>query len=118
PRVGFHGPPVAASAAVGRGFRRGRGPPPRRADRPRRPHRKPARADPAPPADGHPRHGPGRPRASSAECDGGRGVERPPAPPAPADPLRCRRRHHFAGPSPRRPPTPSPSPPPHPPPLP
>jgi len=86
--------------ADGPGLRRGRGSAYRGADRPSRPHRKPARADPAPPADGHPRHGPSRPRASSADRDGGRGVGRPPAPPAPADPLRCRRRHHSVAPGP------------------
>jgi DNA-binding transcriptional LysR family regulator len=100
PRFEFASPPRAAFAADGSGLRRDRGPAHRRADRPRRRRRRPARTDPAATGHGQPRHGAGRSRASPADGHGGRGVERRSAPSAPAGSLRRRRQHHSAGPGP------------------
>ena len=95
-----HRSPAAAFTADGPGLCRDRGPVHRGTDRSRRHRRKPAWADPDAAGHGQPRHGSGRSGASSADRDGGRGVERRPAPIAPADPLRRCGRHYAVGPGP------------------
>jgi DNA-binding transcriptional LysR family regulator len=102
PQFEFASPPRAAFAADGSGLRRDREPAHRRADRPRRRCRRPARADPAATGHGQPRHGPGRSRTSPADGHRGRSVERRSAPPASAGSLRRRRQDHSAGPGPDR----------------
>src|SRR5260370_733879 len=87
---------ASASAAVGLRLRRRRRPADGGADRPPRHRGKPPRADPAAPADGRPGPGPGRARGPAAVRDGRPGVERRPAPPAPANPLRRRGRHRLS----------------------
>ena len=101
PRFEFTDPPfrhslpmALAFAATGDGHRG--------ADRPQRHRRDPARADPGCPGRGSATTWSGSVRQSSADRDGVPGMERRPAPPAPADPLRHRGRRDLAGPGPIR----------------
>ena len=92
PAVRVHRPASAALPADGAQLRRHRQPAHRRADRPHRHRRTPARRDPATPPGRRRRHGPGQHRRPPADRDGRPDLERRPAPPAAADPVRHRRR--------------------------